>query len=87
MIVPLQQQIHVVQGRDHSITCEANGTPYPSIKWTKVHAQLANNVRISGNILTIYGARQENMGLYTCIAENAHGSDQSSTYIDIERKL
>ncbi|KAH8329979.1 hypothetical protein KR067_012076, partial [Drosophila pandora] len=84
VIVPLQQQIHIVQGRDHSITCEANGTPYPSIKWTKVHAQLANNVRISGNILTIYGARQENMGLYTCIAENANGSDQSSTYIDIE---
>ncbi|XP_032309278.1 basement membrane-specific heparan sulfate proteoglycan core protein isoform X10 [Drosophila ananassae] len=84
VIEPLQQQIHIVQGRDHSITCEANGTPYPSIKWTKVHAQLANNVRISGNILTIYGARQENMGLYTCIAENPNGSDQSSTYIDIE---
>nr|XP_017095015.2 basement membrane-specific heparan sulfate proteoglycan core protein isoform X11 [Drosophila bipectinata] len=84
VITPLQQQILIFQGRDHSITCEANGTPYPSIKWTKVHAQLANNVRISGNILTIYGARQENIGLYTCIAENANGSDQSSTYIDIE---
>ncbi|XP_070074540.1 basement membrane-specific heparan sulfate proteoglycan core protein isoform X24 [Drosophila takahashii] len=83
-ILTLEQNIIIVQGEDLSITCEASGTPYPSIKWTKVQENLAENVRISGNVLTIYGGRSENRGLYSCIAENSHGSDQSSTSIDIE---
>jgi len=86
-ILSLEQNIVVVQGEDYSITCEASGSPYPSIKWAKVHDNLADNVHISGNVLTIYGARLENRGVYSCIAENTHGSDQSSTSIDIERKL
>nr|XP_036676267.1 basement membrane-specific heparan sulfate proteoglycan core protein isoform X28 [Drosophila suzukii] len=83
-ILSLEQNIVVVQGEDYSITCEASGSPYPSIKWAKVHDNLADNVHISGNVLTIYGARLENRGVYSCIAENTHGSDQSSTSIDIE---
>ncbi|XP_034139577.1 basement membrane-specific heparan sulfate proteoglycan core protein isoform X23 [Drosophila guanche] len=84
VIVRLQELITIEQGRDFSITCEASGTPYPSIKWTKVHDHLATNVHVSGNVLSIYDARPENRGPYSCIAENIHGSDQSSTNIDIE---
>ncbi|EDW26022.1 GL14455, partial [Drosophila persimilis] len=84
VIVRLQELITIEQGRDYSITCEASGTPYPSIKWTKVHDHLATNVHVSGNVLSIYDARPENRGPYSCIAENIHGSDQSSTNIDIE---
>ncbi|XP_034667224.1 basement membrane-specific heparan sulfate proteoglycan core protein isoform X7 [Drosophila subobscura] len=84
VIVRLQDLITIEQGRDFSITCEASGTPYPSIKWTKVHDHLATNVHVSGNVLSIYDARPENRGPYSCIAENIHGSDQSSTNIDIE---
>ncbi|XP_050742444.1 basement membrane-specific heparan sulfate proteoglycan core protein isoform X17 [Drosophila biarmipes] len=83
-ILSLEQNIVVVQGEDYSITCEASGSPYPSIKWAKVHDNLADNVHISGNVLTIYGARLENRGVYSCFAENTHGNDQSSTNIDIE---
>ncbi|XP_070144253.1 basement membrane-specific heparan sulfate proteoglycan core protein isoform X4 [Drosophila kikkawai] len=84
VIVPLEELIVVEQGRDLSVTCEASGSPRPSVKWTKVHDQMANNVHVSGNVLTIYAARPENRGPYSCIAENIHGSDQSSTIIDIE---
>ncbi|XP_041450431.1 basement membrane-specific heparan sulfate proteoglycan core protein isoform X4 [Drosophila obscura] len=84
VIVRLQELITIEQGRDFSITCEASGTPHPSIKWTKVHDHLATNVHVSGNVLSIYDARPENRGPYSCIAENIHGSDQSSTNIDIE---
>ncbi|KAH8235981.1 hypothetical protein KR032_011790, partial [Drosophila birchii] len=83
-IVPLDELIVVDQGRDLSVTCQASGSPHPSVKWTKVHDQMPNNVHISGNVLTIYAARPDNRGLYSCIAENIHGSDQSSTNIDIE---
>ncbi|KAH8286775.1 hypothetical protein KR018_007424, partial [Drosophila ironensis] len=84
VITPLAEELVIQQGSDHSITCQATGSPYPSIKWMKVHEQMANNVQVHGNVLTIYGARSENRGPYTCIAENDHGSDQSSTNIDVE---
>ncbi|XP_020802669.1 basement membrane-specific heparan sulfate proteoglycan core protein isoform X5 [Drosophila serrata] len=83
-IVPLEELIVVEQGRDLSVTCQASGSPHPSVKWTKVHDQMANNVHVSGNVLTIYAARPENRGPYSCIAESSHGTIQSSTNIDIE---
>ncbi|XP_016982302.1 basement membrane-specific heparan sulfate proteoglycan core protein isoform X20 [Drosophila rhopaloa] len=86
-IVPLPEVININQGQDYSITCEARGSPYPSIKWVKVLQQMQTNVHVSGNVLTIYGARPENRGAYSCIAENANGSDQSSTMIDIEPRV
>ncbi|XP_039152495.1 basement membrane-specific heparan sulfate proteoglycan core protein isoform X13 [Drosophila simulans] len=84
VIESLEQNILIIQGEDYSITCEASGSPYPSIKWAKVHDFMPENVHISGNVLTIYGARFENRGVYSCVAENDHGSDLSSTSIDIE---
>lgn len=87
IIESLEQNILIIQGEDYSITCEASGSPYPSIKWAKVHDFMPENVHISGNVLTIYGARFENRGVYSCVAENDHGSDLSSTSIDIERKF
>ncbi|XP_041563042.1 basement membrane-specific heparan sulfate proteoglycan core protein isoform X19 [Drosophila elegans] len=83
-IVPLPENVNIIQGQDYSITCEASGTPHPSIKWAKVHDQLAVNVHINSNTLTIYGARPENRGPYSCFAVNSHGTEQSSTNIDIE---
>lgn len=32
-------------------------------------------------------ARPDNRGIYLCIAENDGGNDQTSTFIDIERKF
>ncbi|XP_039497795.1 basement membrane-specific heparan sulfate proteoglycan core protein isoform X32 [Drosophila santomea] len=84
IIETLEQNIMIIQGEDYSITCKASGSPYPTIKWAKVHDYMPENVHISGNVLSIYGARFENRGVYSCVAENAHGSDLSSTSIDIE---
>lgn len=84
---PLPEENRVIQGQDFSITCEASGTPQPTIKWTKVHEALGDNVHQMGNVLRITNARPENRGVFLCIAENAGGHDQSSTVIDIERKL
>lgn len=82
----LPEENLIIQGQDFSVTCEANGSPYPSIKWTKVHEALGDNVHQSGNVLRIMNARPDNRGVYLCIAENVAGHDQSSTVVDIERK-
>ncbi|XP_053952208.1 basement membrane-specific heparan sulfate proteoglycan core protein isoform X5 [Anastrepha ludens] len=80
----LPDENHIVQGQDFSITCEATGSPYPNIKWTKVHEALADNVQQTGNVLRIINARPENRGMYLCIAENVAGSHESNTIIDVE---
>ncbi|XP_039962558.1 basement membrane-specific heparan sulfate proteoglycan core protein isoform X4 [Bactrocera tryoni] len=80
----LPEQNRIIQGQDFSITCEATGSPYPSIKWTKVHEALADNVQQTGNVLRIINARPENRGMYLCIAESIAGSDESNTIIDVE---
>lgn len=82
----LPEENLIIQGQDFSVTCEASGTPYPSIKWTKVHEALGDNVHQTGNVLRIMNARPDNRGVYLCIAENVAGHDQSSTVVDIERK-
>ncbi|XP_037811627.1 basement membrane-specific heparan sulfate proteoglycan core protein-like isoform X4 [Lucilia sericata] len=80
----LPEENRVIQGHDFTITCEASGTPYPTIRWTKVHESLGDNVHQSGNVLRIMNARPDNRGIYLCIVENEAGSDQTSTFIDIE---
>lgn len=83
----LPEENRVIQGRDFTITCEASGSPYPAIKWIKVHETLGDNVHQTGNVLRIMNSRPDNRGVYVCIAENEAGSDQSNTFIDIERKF
>ncbi|KAI8120669.1 Basement membrane-specific heparan sulfate proteoglycan core protein [Lucilia cuprina] len=80
----LPEENRVIQGHDFTITCEASGTPYPTIRWTKVHESLGDNVHQSGNVLRIMNARPDNRGIYLCIVENEAGTDQTSTFIDIE---
>ncbi|XP_075155739.1 terribly reduced optic lobes isoform X4 [Haematobia irritans] len=80
----LSEENMVVQGRDFSVTCEASGNPRPTIRWTKVHESLGDNVHQNGNVLRITSARPDNRGIYLCIAENEAGTDQTSTFIDIE---
>jgi Immunoglobulin domain len=35
-IVPLERKYSVVQGGDFEVTCEASGTPYPTVTWSIV---------------------------------------------------
>lgn len=87
VIVRLKESYIVDQGTDLSITCESSGSPYPSIKWTKVGEQMDTNVQQTDNVLRIINAKPKNRGVYVCIAENNYGVDQSSTSIGVERKF
>lgn len=87
VVTALAEQQTVIQGQDFTITCEASGTPRPTIRWTKVHESLGDNVHQNGNVLRITNARTDNRGIYLCIAENEGGTDQTNVFIDIERKF
>ncbi|XP_055844274.1 basement membrane-specific heparan sulfate proteoglycan core protein isoform X29 [Episyrphus balteatus] len=83
-VKPLQQEHVIAQGQDLSITCEASGTPYPTIKWTKVHSSFESNIQQTGNVLRIINAQPANRGVFLCVAESSLGSDQAATTIDVE---
>lgn len=77
---------NVVQGQDFSLNCEASGSPYPTIKWNRIHESFEANMNQNGNILRILNAQPSNRGIYTCTAESAGGIVEESAIIEVERK-
>lgn len=86
VIQRLEQSYVIDQGTDLSIPCVASGSPYPTIKWTKVGEAMPTNVQQTDNVLRILNANPKNRGVYICLAENSFGGDTASTSIDVERK-
>lgn len=77
---------NIVQGQDFSLNCEASGTPYPKVKWARVHEEFESNMNQNGNILRIMNAQPSNRGVYTCTAESDGGIVEESAVIDVERE-
>lgn len=77
---------NITQGQDFSLNCEASGSPYPKVKWDRVHEAFESNMNQNGNILRIMNAQPSNRGVYTCIAESDGGIAEESAIIDVERK-
>lgn len=86
-INPLKSEHLVTQGTDYTITCEVFGSPYPTVKWTKLHESFDSNVQQTGNILRILNAQVSNRGVYICVAHNDKGEDQQSCIVEIDRKF
>lgn len=83
----LEELYTIVQGSDYTLTCEASGTPYPTITWKKIHEDsLGANVQQMGNILKITNAQPENRGIYQCMAQSNGQTEETSTIIEIDRK-
>lgn len=85
-IKPFNEQYEIIQGHDFTLICEGSGNPMPRMKWTRVHESFDANTQQNGNSLRILNAEVANRGVYTCIADSDHGSDQASTIIEVERK-
>lgn len=78
---------NVIQGHDLTLNCPASGNPTPTVKWERVHEPFNANTQQSGNSLRIINLQPENRGVYTCSAENLHGTAQETAIIDVERKF
>uniref|UniRef100_A0A182QPA6 Basement membrane-specific heparan sulfate proteoglycan core protein n=1 Tax=Anopheles farauti TaxID=69004 RepID=A0A182QPA6_9DIPT len=83
---PLNKNYVVLQGADFSLSCEATGTPFPTIKWTLSGKPFESNVQQSGNVLRIFNAQPSNGGVYICVANNEEGMDRAYTVVDIDRR-
>uniref|UniRef100_A0A182W103 Basement membrane-specific heparan sulfate proteoglycan core protein n=1 Tax=Anopheles minimus TaxID=112268 RepID=A0A182W103_9DIPT len=83
---PLNKNYIVMQDTDFSLSCEATGTPYPTLKWTLSGKTFERNVQQSGNVLRISKAQPNNGGVYICVASNEEGMDRAYTVIEIERR-
>uniref|UniRef100_A0A182JY83 Basement membrane-specific heparan sulfate proteoglycan core protein n=1 Tax=Anopheles christyi TaxID=43041 RepID=A0A182JY83_9DIPT len=83
---PLNKNYVVLQGSDFSLSCEATGTPYPTIKWTLSGKTFESNVQQSGNVLRIFNAQPSNGGVYICVANNEEGMDRAYTVVEIDRR-
>ncbi|XP_035902063.1 basement membrane-specific heparan sulfate proteoglycan core protein isoform X6 [Anopheles stephensi] len=83
---PLNKNYVVLQGADFSLSCEATGTPFPTIKWTLSGKTFESNVQQSGNVLRIFNAQPSNGGVYICVANNEEGMDRSYTVVEIDRR-
>lgn len=88
VVKPLDELYTVVQGQDFTLTCEASGSPYPSVEWKKIHEDsLGTNCQQIGNLLKIFNAQPANRGIYQCTATSNGQSTETSTIIEIERKF
>ena len=82
--------------------CEAFGYSPPTIVWSKADGNLSERVSVSdsvsvptgnGNVtrvsvnLTITNASREDTGVYTCLANNSIGSDESIVNITVQCKF
>uniref|UniRef100_A0A182NMM7 Basement membrane-specific heparan sulfate proteoglycan core protein n=1 Tax=Anopheles dirus TaxID=7168 RepID=A0A182NMM7_9DIPT len=83
---PLNKNYVVVQGTDFSLSCEATGTPFPTIKWTLSGKPFESNVQQSGNVLRIFNAQPSNGGVYICVANNEESMDRAYTVVEIDRR-
>lgn len=85
-IKPFNEQYNIIQGHDFTLNCEGSGNPMPRMKWTRAHESFNDNTQQNGNSLRILNADVANRGVYICIADSDHGSDQASIIIEVERK-
>ena len=73
----------VVKGENLVVTCRASGNPTPLIQWFKDYQPLntgnQSSISISqnsnGNQLTVMEFKNENQGVYSCVAVNDLGND------------
>ena len=68
------------------LTCEASGTPLPSITWTKEEPgnQGSTSVVQEGKVLTITNINRTDAGNYTCTAYNGFDKPENQTvYVNV----
>ena len=87
-VKPLEEKYTVVQNTNFSLTCESSKNPDETIVWTKIREDsLQRNCQQIGNILKIDSAQPSNRGIYQCRVTSNGQSIETSTIIEIERKI
>lgn len=76
------KQLIIASGRHFNLSCEAEGTPPPSITWFKDGSRITNTSikHVRGtSVMAFTPVRPENRGHYWCEANSTEGRTQSPT--------
>ncbi|RMX40395.1 hypothetical protein pdam_00023999, partial [Pocillopora damicornis] len=81
-IIGIRGEPTVLEGNNLQLTCEASGTPLPSINWTKEEPgnQGSTSVVQAGKVLTITNMNRTDAGNYTCTAYNGFAPAKISNF-------
>ena len=70
------------EGKDAVLTCEAWGSPLPSISWNKTPGHLpSGRFVLTGGNLTLSKVNKSDGGIYTCSASNVFNRDTASAQL------
>ncbi|CAL8129109.1 unnamed protein product [Orchesella dallaii] len=73
-------------GKHCRLPCRTAGTPSPKVLWFKNNVALAAQGLLKNGSLLISRVKDADEGVYTCRAENEHGSDEIEHRIIIKRR-
>ena len=87
----IEGEVTVNQGAELSLTCHASGTPIPVILWQLEGLLLVPTADSRITLptpasLQVRYVTADDAGQYTCIAENAAGTDFLTTEVIVRRK-
>lgn len=83
----LPQSATISAGTDsHLISCQAQGTPTPTILWKfedDVIPTGTNKYELTAEGLVLHDPKRMDTGKYTCVARNPHGTESASADITV----
>ncbi|XP_042230990.1 hemicentin-1-like isoform X2 [Homarus americanus] len=88
-VVPSEDEVVTVAGKEVKLTCEVTGQPLPTITWTRpdlAHQPITPEdprVQISGADLVIMPVAVEDMGRYECMAHNPAGRTTAQVLLTV----
>ncbi|XP_078379819.1 hemicentin-1-like isoform X4 [Oculina patagonica] len=77
-ILPIQNET-VTEGEAVNLTCNASGTPHPTVSWFKPDGQ-----RVDASDLMLTNINRNEAGEYRCEASNECGNASQTTTIDVQ---
>ena len=73
---------NITEGDNLTLTCQASGTPPPTVSWIKV----SSGQRTNGNVLDFIHINRRQAGEYKCEASNECGNASELVNIDVQCK-
>ncbi|KAK4306056.1 hypothetical protein Pmani_022099 [Petrolisthes manimaculis] len=86
---PLEREMYAAEGKNVTIVCNPEAAPRPKFTWRQGGLVIGNGGRrriLRNGNLVIDPVSREDVGNYTCTAENVYGSDISSGWLYVLRK-
>ncbi|OXB81406.1 UNVERIFIED_CONTAM: hypothetical protein H355_001623 [Colinus virginianus] len=82
----LQQLVDQTVNTSNSamLECQVHGIPEPQITWFKNHEEIQQESGPGRRMLFIERVKEEDEGLYQCIATNLKGSVESAAYVTVQ---